>query len=639
MKKVFLGFFCLATVNLVSAHNGEDDYAVSRISPVLIKNANAVTRLSERSFEFRSTKEAIEKKHWVITIMNENGDEFADFVDGYGKLIEINSVEGFLYDANGKLLKKVKTKEMQDLSGVGESSLMEDTRVKHHNFYYKVYPYTVEYNEEITYKYTLFFPDWMPQGREKLSVEKSSFTIVCPAEYKLRYKSSHYTGEPTITTDNNKKLYSWSVNNLPAVIKEVYAPRMDEITTKVITGPSDFQVGNYVGNMVSWQDFGKFIYALKDGRDQLPENVKQTVHLIADRISDPKKKIEALYEYMQKNTRYISIQLGIGGWQPFDASYVATKGYGDCKALTNYMYSILKEVGIPSNYTLIHAGELEKYFDEDFPSSQFNHVILSVPLSADTMWLECTSQTVPAGYLGSFTCDRYALMIDQNGGKLVRTPTYSLNDNLQLRKTTAKLDDAATLSVKCVTTYRAEQQDDLHGMIHYLTKDKIKEQLQKDLDFATYDVVNFEYKEEKSAMPLLTESLDLSISNYASLTGKRLFIMPNVMTRRSAKLKADEERKYDIEMLYPYIDKDSVELEVPAGFEVESAPAAVTLDNKFGHYASSVKVEGNKIYYYREMQHYTGRFPAKDYSALVSFYDAIYKADRNRVVLVKKDGN
>src|SRR5207244_663743 len=103
----------------------------------------------------------------------------------------------------------------------------------------------------------------------------------------------------------------------------------------------------------SWQELGKFQVQLNSGRDKLPDAVKQTVHQLTDQISDPKEKVRILYEYLQRNTRYISIQLGIGGFQPFDASFVASKSYGDCKALSNYMYSLLKEANIKSCYTQI----------------------------------------------------------------------------------------------------------------------------------------------------------------------------------------------------------------------------------------------------------------------------------------------
>jgi len=140
-------------------------------------------------------------------------------------------------------------------------------------------------------------------------------------------------------------------------------------------------------------------------------------------------------------------------------------------------------------------------------------------------------------------------------------------------------------------------------------------------------------------LPVLEETLDLSVSNYASITGKRLFIIPNVMSRSGVKLKNDEERKYDIVLNDEYTDVDSVEIEIPGGYELESLPAPVSVESKFGKYSNSLKMSGNKIYYYRKMENYSGRYPAKEYIAMVNFYDAIYKADRNRIVLVKKDGN
>jgi len=633
--------FLLIIISHLSGHflyAGSGDYAVSKIPPALLKNANAVLRFEDIKFEVVSTKEAIETRHYVITILNENADDWAEFEDYYDKLRQINSVDGYLYDANGKELKRMKSRDLQDLSGSG-SSLMEDSRIKKHNFYYRVYPYTVEYEVEIRYNHTMFFPSWAPAGGEELSVEQSRFAIVCPSDYEFRYKAFNYSGNPQVSTEKNRKITTWSVSNLTAIVKEIYEPDWHQITTMVITGPTNFQLGDYKGNMSSWLEFGKFQYALNQGRDNLPDNVKQEVHRLTQGVNDVRKKIQILYEYLQKNTRYISVQLGIGGWQPFDASYVAQKGYGDCKALSNYMHSILKEAGIHSDYTLIKAGENATYMTDDFPSRQFNHAILFVPLEKDTVWLECTSKDLPAGYLSAFTADRYALAVDENGGKLVRTPKYGLNDNLQTRKIKATLDSNASLTIQVNTTYKGLEEDETHDIINNLSKDKVKEYLQKKLDFPTYELDKFDYKENKSMIPEVDEQLELYVSNYASITGKRLFISPNVMSRSSIKLREDEERNYDIVLRYEYKDVDTVEIEIPNGYETESVPQPVNLDAKFGKYSSITRLAGNKIFYYRFREQYSGTFPAKDYAELVKYYDSIYKADRNKIVFIKKGTN
>ncbi|RYZ50894.1 MAG: DUF3857 domain-containing protein [Sphingobacteriales bacterium] len=632
--RVFIWFALLMLPVMLRASDGK--YAVSGISPVLRMNANAVVRLEELKFEIKSTREAVQTNHYVITVFNENGDRWAELSEYYDNLRSINTVEGLLYDAYGLLVKKVKKKDMQDLSGASQGTFVDDSRVKFHSFYQRVYPYTVEYTVEIVHKSTLFFPMWAPRAGSGISVEKSSLAVVSPAGYEFRYKAFLYNGEPVVSTEKNARTTTWSVTNQPAIIREPFSPLWHEIATVVILGPTDFQVDSYKGNMTSWKDFGKFVYSLKAGRDQLPDNIKQTVHQLTDGLSDPKQKISSLYEYMQKHTRYIGVQLGIGGWQPFDAKYVASNGYGDCKALVNYMYSLLKEAGIVSYYTLVRAGKSSAYITSEFPSQQFNHVILCVPLQKDTVWLECTSQTLPAGYLGDFTAGRSALLVDEAGGQLIRTPSYGIRDNLQQRRIKATLEENGTLLVKANTNYGGLQQDNIHDLINNLSRDKVKEYLHQELDFATYDVLQFDYKEKKTATPVIDESLEISVSNYATITGKRVFIIPNVMTRSYQKLIADSTRRYDIQLGMEYTDIDTVEIQIPAGYETEALPADVLLNTAFGNYQSSARIKEGKIYYYRRMEQAGGRFPAADYPQLVKFYETIYKADRARIVLIRK---
>ncbi len=638
MLRKFIISISLVGYTLLS-HAGGGEYPVSAIPEALLKKANAVKRTEQISFEVVSDDEAVLRKKYAITVLNENGDKHAFFSENYDKFREIRNIEGALYDGNGKELKRLKNKQVVDLTGGGDNNLIDDNRNKVHNFFHRVYPYTVEYEVEIKYEGTLFFPLWLPREDENFSVESSNISIVYPESNPVRFRAFNYPGNPvSVDKEKGRKEITWSARDLPAIEDEYASPHWFQINTVVLFGPTAFEMEKYKGDMSSWKAFGDFVYALKKGKDQLPEKVKAAVHQMTDNAASPFEKISRLYEYMQKNTRYISVQLGIGGWQPFDATYVATKSYGDCKALTNYMYSLLKEAGINSCYTLVKAGRRASEVIADFPSQQFNHVILCVPLVKDTVWLECTSQTLPAGYLGDFTCDRYALIVQENGSALVRTPKYGIKENLQTRQIIAVLEADATLNIKSSTIYGGIQQDRYHDLINSLSKDKLKEVLHEDLDFATYDIRSFDYKEKKSIEPEIEETLDIVVSNYATITGKRLFILPNVMTRHHRKLSADSARKYDIDLSFEYKDVDTVEITIPDGYSAESMPQDVLFSNKFGRYQSSVKLSGNKLVYIRSMEHFAGRHPAADYADLVKFYEVIYKADRSKVVLVKKEG-
>lgn len=629
-------FFCCSLLANVFANNG--DYAISNIPASLLLNANAVVRLEQMNFTLINDGEAVSQSTVAITILNENGDKFSGFFDYYNSFRDIRSVEGNLYDASGKKIRSLKKKDIQDLSGVSEISLMDHNRIKQHDFYYKVYPYTVEYIVEVKQNGTMFYPVWEPQGSEYLAVQKSIFRIATPEAYQFRHKAYNYEGKPVITNEKGKAVYTWQIDNMPAFIKEPYAPDISSFTPAVLVGPTAFEMEKYKGNMNTWKDFGLFVYQLIANRDQLPDNIKAKVHQLVNGITDPEEKVKILYNYLQANSRYISIQLGIGGWQPFDAKFVAEKKYGDCKALTNFMLALLKEAGIKSDYALINAGRGEEKIYDDFPSSQFNHVILCVPMQKDSIWLECTSQDVAAGYMGRFTGNRYALLVNEKGGHMVRTPAYSAEDNLQVRSINATLLPDATLMVKAKTVYTGLQQDDIHGMISSLSKDKIKEYLHDDFNLSTYEINNFDYKVQKQRVPAIEENLDIAVYNYANITGKRLFITPNILTRSGNRPQADNKRKYDVNLSTPYIDIDSVTITIPAGYKAESVPKDVSLDAKFGSYTAKFKILADKITYYRRVQLAKGVYPAAAYNELVSFYQTIYQADMTKIVLVKEEG-
>jgi len=634
MRKIGLALFSFLLF-CSTTRAGDGEYSILRIPAALLKNANAVIREEEENVVMKNLEKMVTTHRLVITILNEKGDKYAGWSDYYDKFTSIESVEGTLYDAMGKKIKSLKRSEIEDEKYMSDVNFTDDYRIKSHNFYYKRYPYTVEYTTEIVNKETMFFPRWQPVPGEFVAVEKSRMIINVPADYSVRYKVFNYPQEPSISTKDHWKEYTWEISGYAAVIKEFASPVWKKITPFVLTAPSDFIIEDYKGKMSSWNEFGLFQLTLNEGRAVLPEKIKQKVHDIIKDAPTVRQKVALLYQYLQDNTRYVGIQLGIGGWRPFDAAYVSSNGYGDCKALSNYMYSLLKEAGIPSYYALIMAGEDEDDIAIDFPSSQFNHVIVCVPNSGDSIWLECTSQTKSPGYMGSFTGNRHALLITESGGKMVETPKYGLAENTQVRNIKASLSNEDVLNFQSSTSYSGVRQDLYHMLIHQLSKDKVKEYLGKQLDFATYDVDQFNYKEKLGNLPVVEENLDITVKNYATVTGKRLFITPNVMTRSYRKLTQDTVRKYDIQLNSAYTDIDSVQIDLPAGYSVELLPPVTTLSSPFGKYQASVIVKNNQLFYYRKKEQFAGYYPSTKYDEMVAYYEAIYKADRSRVVLVK----
>ena len=626
----------LLSLSLLPASMQSQSYNVTLVPDSLQESADMVVRLDDHELEIISPAKAVAHEKVAYTILNEKGARYARYVNSYDKFFSINNATAVLYDAAGKEVRKVKKKDMQDLSGSGEESLMSDNRYKSFDFYCRTYPYTVVFETETEMNGLLAFEGMMPMTGPNMSVVYSRYNITAPADYAVRYRPVNCTLQPVVQQMGNKKNYTWEMKNIPAIIREPYAPDMSELVPNIRFAPSVFEVDGYKGDMSTWAGFGKFINTLLQGRDVLPDAVKARVHQLTDNLSDPKQKAVALYDYLQKNTRYISVQLGIGGWQPFDAKYVADRKYGDCKALSNFMVALLKEAGMHARYVVITGGEDAKPILGDFPSLQGNHVISCIPMAKDTLWLECTSQTVSPGFMGSFTGDRQALLIDEDGAHLVNTPVYRAADNLKVRVVSAVIDAAGNLDASISTRYTGVQQEMPHALIREASRDEREKYLNNTIGLPTYQVDKSNYEEERAVLPAVKEFLHLTSASYASVSGKRIFVAPNIMDKSNLLFSSDSTRKFDIKNVGSFRDIDSISIKLPEGYVPESMPKEVTLDTRFGKYHSRARVDGDRIYYNRLYEKSRDRFPASAYADLLKFQEEVYTADRAHVVLVKK---
>src|SRR5690606_38232877 len=365
-----------------------------------------------------------------------------------------------------------------------------------------VYPYTIEYEYEINSKQSLNFPEWYPNRSTGVSVEYAVLNFVSEIDFNIRYKEVNYPDEPKIVTDDKTKSYQWEVKDLKAFRYEPYSPLPETFLTSVRIAPEKFSYEKIKGSFTNWHEYGKWVYdALLKDRDQIPEPTATYILEMTESIDDPKEKAKKIYEYMQQKTRYVSIQIGIGGYQPFLASEVDRTSYGDCKALVNYTQGLLNVVGIKSHYVVVAAGDKKNDAIPDFASmNQFNHAILSIPFENDTVWVDCTSKENPFGYLGTFTDDRLAIACTEEGGKIIRTPKFDSATSQQVRSASFKLDSMGAISGTMKTVFDGWQYDNRDFIIGEPLTEQIKK-IPEIYRIENIDVQTFNLNQDKGIIP------------------------------------------------------------------------------------------------------------------------------------------
>ncbi|MEO7961597.1 MAG: DUF3857 domain-containing protein, partial [Ginsengibacter sp.] len=453
----FISFTLFAQVNLLDA---------STLPDSLKENAHSVKREEKYFFEIKDIDEARLSVHQIFTVLDAGGDDVLFFYEFSDEFRRLEDAEIKVYDARGKLLNKYKKREMH-AEGTGEG-LVRDGTVYYFRVAAPAYPVTVTYDYEVKYKGTLNYPDYQIAFPEQ-AVENSKYVASVPAEIDLRFKAKNIDLTPVITSVGKNKFYSWEVRNLRAINQEEGAARGGSMYPQVMIAPNRFSMDDNKGDFTSWRSFGRWYGGLSKGSMNLTEVTKNFLKNMTKDAADDKGKMKIIYDYLQKNFRYVSIQLGIGGYKPFAASFVDQKKYGDCKALSNYTQACLDAVGIKSYSALINAEYNREPVDPTFPHNDFNHVILCIPTNKDTTWLECTSNTNEFGILGSFTENRNALLITPEGGVLVSTPKSSPAENLFSVSTTITLrEDASGISETTFATTGEYKQD----LINYLFNEK-----------------------------------------------------------------------------------------------------------------------------------------------------------------------
>lgn len=597
---------------------------------LMVKGTDAIIEEYQTTIAISSIKsmDLIQKKR--VQILNEYGYGHAIFQTGEDKFHKLSSLSMTVYDANGKKVKSLGKSRVVEY-GFNSSNEIDDTKILYLDPEYQSYPFTVEIEYTIqSKKGYLSIPSWIPRYGFRLSVESASLTLERPIDFDLKIYEENIAASTKKTTSKSI-IESWEVNGLEAIDNDMSFQQFYDEQPKVILGPNEFVLDGYEGSFENWSIFGNWFYQLNSDPYELSEATKAFLDGISD--NDPlKNKVQSIYKYMQSRTRYISIQLGIGGYKSLPTEFVDEQGYGDCKALSNYMKSMLDYKDITSNFVLVKAGENVPDVKKDKIINQFNHVFLAIPDPSDTLYLECTNQMSPTGFLGTFTDDRNVLWIEKDKSKIIRSPKYDESINVLKSDCKIEIDKYGNAQIKISRENGGLFYDDI--MFYKSTSEEQREHyIYSQFDFKDFIVNDFDFGERVDEKPVFATKYDITVNNMVRNTSDKLLVPINVFPDPDTYFPNNSYKKY-ASIKRAFTIEDQIIMKMPENFWLVKVPEVAPISSDFGEYECIVEdLQNGSIAIKRKLILKKGEYKEEDFEIFNEFLNEVKKADKTKIIL------
>jgi hypothetical protein len=556
-------------------------------------------------------------------------------------------LKGWCIPANGHEY-EVKEGDAVETSLSGAGELYSDTRVK-----VLVIP-AADPGNVIGYEYEQRRRPYIRQDvwsfQDDIPVRESRFELALPQGWKFdTFWLNHAAEKPEAAGENH---WVWQLNDLPAIEDEPEMPAWRAVAGRmavIYSGGGELEKGS----QANWASIGRWYANLSRGRRDVSPEIRQKVTELTANAKTKLAQIQALAGFVQRDIRYVAIEIGVGGYQPHAARDILVDGYGDCKDKATLLSAMLQGVGVESYYVLINTNR--GVVEPNFPSAlTFNHAILAIRLPADIpteslyalhkdpklgnlLFFDPTDSMTQLGYLPGPLQENYGLLVTQDGGELVELPLLAPSVNRLFRAAKLSLTPSGDLAgvveeirwgvpdairrAQLLAAPQAERQKKLESFLGSFLGGLVLE---------SSHVENLENYDKN-----LVVTYTFLARDYAKRAGNLLLIRPRVLGEKSMDLTQEKgkERKYPVEFDSTSLETDMFDIAIPSGYEVDELPAPVDIKSPFGEYTSKIEFQQNVLKYQRTLQISSVEIPADRVDELKKFFSEIDTDQRSSAVL------
>jgi tetratricopeptide (TPR) repeat protein/transglutaminase-like putative cysteine protease len=570
-----------------SAANKDADYSTQQ----------AVVKKHDTVYKFEADGTGVRTETVAVLVQSEAGvQQLGQLQLGYNsgnQEIKLNYVR--VRKPDGSVVNTDLTTSVQDITGpvARVAPMYTDYREKHVTVPALRPGDTLEYQTVIvTTKPLAENQFWMEHNfDDQLIVLDETLTVDVPKSRRIYLKTDDDAKDYRTSVEGDRSIYRWSYKNSKTRMAKYEEER--EKTGKYKKRPTDEAPSVQMTTFANWGELAKWYGGLEHDRRIPNDAMKAKVaELTKDKKTD-REKVQAVYDYVAKNYRYVSLSLGIGRYQPHASTEVFSNEYGDCKDKHTLLASMLSVLGYKMNTVLI--GSQHKLDVEIASPSQFDHVIGNLRLGNDTIWMDTTSEIAPIGMLVATIRDKQALQIAPDASAaIVKTPanppfaaytTYDVDGKVSAlgkleAKVTREMRGDAELALR--SAFRRVPESNWQQLVNYIAS--------QEQQGATASNVKLDNLNDTSKPVVLR--YDLAVSNFLDYTAKEAKFYLPLETYRIPEMENDDP---DPAMFYgPVTMSSHVKLVLPDSVTVDP-PVPVEVKRDYAVYTASAEFKDHVL--------------------------------------------
>ena len=433
--------------------------------------------------------------------------------------------------------------------------------------------------------------------------------------------------EPKITEENGRRIYHWSGSHLERD-DDTKAKEKEKDKKKKKRRPDDDKPDIQLTTFESWEQIGRWYAELeKDRRKPTPE-VRANAQELTKGLNTDLEKTEALYDFVAKNFRYVSLSLGVGRYQPHAASDVLHDQYGDCKDKHTLLASLLEAEGLHASSVLINSS---RKLDPDVPSpSQFDHVITMLPLGKEQVWMDTTSEVAPFRLLAYTLRKKQALVIppaeppSSVAPHLEEVPGDTPMPDTEFSQIDGKINNIGKLEAHVRYEFRGDEELLLRSVFRRVPQANWQRVVENVNAGLGGDITNLKISDPAATREPFTMSYDVSKVNFLDWSKKKTDIALPLVQFNLPDVNADdsdpdaEPMKLGPKGEYSY----QITLELPAKYTAH-APLAFSLKRDYAEYVATYKIEGTAFIAGRKLIVHQDELPVSRAADYESFRRAV----------------